>query len=621
MVVHNFTGNSGGNNTNGNPPSGNIPNGNHNFGSRYQPNPNPGPTVPDSLLNFNDRYKNKSNCKFREDVIDQTLSVLIGQEKPNPLLIGEAGVGKTKIAEELAHRLANNHVTIPDLIKGSVIFGFQPSNLVAGTGVRGQLEEKVKELLEFASDKKNKAILFIDEIHMLFSGDPSYEQISQILKPALSRGDIKVIGATTMSEAQKLYKDPAFERRMQSVIVNELTEDQSLEILESIAPTTSSRYNTIPLTTDLLRFMVDMSQKYSNGKSHQPDASVTLLDRVCAQLHVKRKRDIENAKDPNTGNPQLLQILQTTPIVVNETNIEGIAVSLLRGHASNPTVDYDEATTEIKETVLGQDEQIDFVMSKIKGRSLGLFETTKPLAFLWAGNSGTGKTELAKQLAKRIVDTELIIINMNELSESHHTARLIGAPAGYVGYDSMQELPLDPLKTNPYRVILLDEFEKAHREVRRLFMSALDEGYMKTARGERIRFDKAIIIATTNEGFSNKKEPVICGFGQQTSQESNLNATLDRFGDTFEPEILNRFQNNIVGFNDITKEVYATILQNVYKKRLEYIATKKPKYRKRFADELDDITLQQLVDESYVKEFNARPSQATIDNYIESQII
>ena len=131
MVVHNFTGNSGGNNTNGNPPSGNIPNGNHNLGSRYQPNPNPGPTVPDSLLNFNDRYKNKSNCKFREDVIDQTLSVLIGQEKPNPLLIGEAGVGKTKIAEELAHRLANNHVTIPDLIKGSVIFGFQPSNLVA----------------------------------------------------------------------------------------------------------------------------------------------------------------------------------------------------------------------------------------------------------------------------------------------------------------------------------------------------------------------------------------------------------------------------------------------------------------------------------------------------------
>jgi len=620
MVVHNFTGNSGGNNTNGNPPSGNIPNGNHNFGSRYQPNPNPGPTVPDSLLNFNDRYKNKSNCKFREDVIDQTLSVLIGQEKPNPLLIGEAGVGKTKIAEELAHRLANNHVTIPDLIKGSVIFGFQPSNLVAGTGVRGQLEEKVKELLEFASDKKNKAILFIDEIHMLFSGDPSYEQISQILKPALSRGDIKVIGATTMSEAQKLYKDPAFERRMQSVIVNELTEDQSLEILESIAPTTSNRYNTIPLTTDLLRFMVDMSQKYSNGKSHQPDASVTLLDRVCAQLHVKRKRDIENAKDPNTGNPQLLQILQTTPIVVNETNIEGIAVSLLRGHASNPTVDYDEATTEIKETVLGQDEQIDFVMSKIKGRSLGLFETTKPLAFLWAGNSGTGKTELAKQLAKRIVDTELIIINMNELSESHHTARLIGAPAGYVGYDSMQELPLDPLKTNPYRVILLDEFEKAHREVRRLFMSALDEGYMKTARGERIRFDKAIVIATTNEGFSNKKEPVV-GFGQQIVKESNLNATLDRFGDTFEPEILNRFQNNIVGFNDITKEVYATILQNVYKKRLEYIATKKPKYRKRFADELDETTLQTLVDQSYVKKFNARPSQATIDNYIESQII
>ena len=476
MVVHNFTGNTGGNNTNGNPPSGNIPNGNLNFGNRYQPNSNPGQDVPDCLLNMNDRFKHKSNCKFREDVIDQTLSVLIGQEKPNPLLIGEAGVGKTKIAEEIAHRLANNHVTIPDMIRGFVIFGFQPSNLVAGSGIRGQLEEKIKELLEFASDKKNKVILFIDEIHMLFSGDPSYEQISQILKPALSRGDIKVIGATTMSEAQKLYKDPAFERRMQSVIVNELTEEQSLEILETIAPNSAQYYGTNPLTTDLLRFMVDMSQKYSNGKSHQPDASVTLLDRVCASLHVKRKRDIENAKDPNTGNPQLLQILQTTPIIVNETNIESTAVSLLRGHASNPTVDYDQVTTEIKETVLGQDEQIDFVMSKAKGRSLGLFETTKPLAFLWAGNSGTGKTELAKHIAKRIVDTELIIINMNEFSESHHTARLIGAPAGYVGYDSMQELPLDPLKTNPYRVILLDEFEKAHREVRRLFMTDLDDG-------------------------------------------------------------------------------------------------------------------------------------------------
>lgn len=620
MVVHNFTGNTGGNNTNGNPPSGNIPNGNLNFGNRYQPNPNPGPDVPDCLLNMNDRFKHKSNCKFREDMIDQTLSVLIGQEKPNPLLIGEAGVGKTKIAEEIAHRLANNHVTIPDMIKGSTIFGFQPSNLVAGSGIRGQLEEKVKELLEFTSDKKNKVILFIDEIHMLFSGDPSYEQISQILKPALSRGDIKVIGATTMSEAQKLYKDPAFERRMQSVIVNELTEEQSLEILETIAPNSAQYYGTNPLTTDLLRFMVDMSQKYSNGKSRQPDASVTLLDRVCASLHVKRKRDIENAKDPNTGNPQLLQILQTTPIIVNETNIESTAVSLLRGHASNPTVDYDQVTTEIKETVLGQDEQIDFVMSKAKGRSLGLFETTKPLAFLWAGNSGTGKTELAKQIAKRIVDTELIIINMNEFSESHHTARLIGAPAGYVGYDSMQELPLDPLKTNPYRVILLDEFEKAHREVRRLFMTALDEGYMKTARGERIRFDKAIIIATTNEGFSNKKEPVV-GFGQQTTQTNDLNATLNRFGDTFEPEILNRFQNNIVAFNDISREVYGKILQNVYKTRLEYIALKKPKFRKRFADELDEATLQTLIEQSYVKEFNARPAGATIDNYIESQII
>lgn len=620
MVVHNFTGNTGGNNTNGNPPSGNIPNGNLNFGNRYQPNPNPGPDVPDCLLNMNNRFKNKSNCKFREDVIDQTLSVLIGQEKPNPLLIGEAGVGKTKIAEEIAHRLANNHVTIPDMIKGSTIFGFQLSNLVAGSGIRGQLEEKVKELLEFASDKKNKVILFIDEIHMLFSGDPSYEQISQILKPALSRRDIKVIGATTMSEAQKLYKDPAFERRMQSVIVNELTEEQSLEILESLAPNTAQYFGTNPLTTDLLRFMVDMSQKYSNGKSHQPDASVTLLDRVCANLHVKRKRDIENAKDPNTGNPQLLQILQTTPIIVNETNIESTAVSLLRGHASNPTVDYDQVTTEIKETVLGQNEQIDFVMSKAKGRSLGLFETTKPLAFLWAGNSGTGKTELAKQIAKRIVDTELIIINMNEFSESHHTARLIGAPAGYVGYDSMQELPLDPLKTNPYRVILLDEFEKAHRDVRRLFMTALDEGYMKTARGERIRFDKAIIIATTNEGFSTKKEPTV-GFNTQTTKENAVTATLDRFGDTFEPEILNRFQNNIVAFNDISKEVYGTILQNVYKKRLEYIALKKPKFRKRFADELDEATLQELVDNSYVKEFNARPAGATIDNYIESQII
>ena len=620
MVVHNFTGNTGGNNTNGNPPSGNIPNGNLNFGNRYQPNPNPGPDVPDCLLNMNDRFKHKSNCKFREDVIDQTLSVLIGQEKPNPLLIGEAGVGKTKIAEELAHRLANNHVTIPDMIRGFVIFGFQPSNLVAGSGIRGQLEEKVKELLEFASDKKNKVILFIDEIHMLFSGDPSYEQISQILKPALSRGDIKVIGATTMSEAQKLYKDPAFERRMQSVIVNELTEEQSLEILETIAPNSAQYYSTNPLTTDLLRFIVDMSQKYSNGKSHQPDASVTLLDRVCASLHVKRKRDIENAKNPKTGNPQLLQILQTTPIIVNETNIESTAVSLLRGHASNPTVDYNQVTTEIKETVLGQDEQIDFVMSKAKGRSLGLFETTKPLAFLWAGNSGTGKTELAKQIAKRIVDTELIIINMNEFSEAHHTARLIGAPAGYIGYDSMQELPLDPLKTNPYRVILLDEFEKAHRDVRRLFMTALDEGYMKTARGERIRFDKAIIIATTNEGFSTKKEPTV-GFNTQTTKENAVTATLDRFSDTFEPEILNRFQNNIVAFNDISREVYGTILQNVYKKRLEYIALKKPKFRKRFADELDEATLQTLIEQSYVKEFNARPAGATIDNYIESQII
>lgn len=618
MVLHNFTNNNNSNNGNN---GGNIPTKTPTFGNQYRPNSTPTTDdIPSCLVNLNEKFQHSSHCLYREDVIDQTLATLIGTEKPNPLLVGHAGVGKTKIAEELAHRLANNDPLIPNQLRGYTIFDFQPSNLVAGSGIVGEIEEKVNQLLDFATDPAKKIILFIDEIHMLLSSNDSYTKIAQILKPALSRGDIRVIGATTMNEAQHLYKDPAFERRFQSVIVHELTQDQSLEIIRKIQPKASTKYN-ITIPDDVLPVVVQMSEKYNNGKVHRPDSVVTLFDRVCASLVVERNRAVHTLlQQPNQQ--QVAGQLQNTPLLMKESDVERIAISLLRGHASSPIVDYDAVADKIKAKIKGQDDIIDAVIDKIRKRNLGLFNKKQPLPFLWAGPTGTGKTDLAKELAENIMENELIMVNMNDFTEAHSVSRLIGSPAGYVGYDSMQELPFDALKTNPYRIILLDEYEKGHLEVRKLIMTALEEGFIKTARGERISFEKAFVISTSNIGFSDTSEPVV-GFTTNVTKPKATNSVQDavkKFGDGLLPEELNRFKNNIFQFNHITPDVYREILESVYARKLEELKQNKPKYTKNLPEQLSDDELDTLVKDSYVKEFNARPAETTIENWIEDHI-
>lgn len=456
---------------------------------------------------------------------------------------------------------------------------------------------------------------------MLLSSNDSYTKIAQILKPALSRGDIRVIGATTMNEAQHLYKDPAFERRFQSVIVHELTQDQSLEIIRKIQPKASTKYN-ITIPDDVLPVVVQMSEKYNNGKVHRPDSVVTLFDRVCASLVVERNRAVHTLlQQPNQQ--QVAGQLQNTPLLMKESDVERIAISLLRGHASSPIVDYDAVADKIKAKIKGQDDIIDAVIDKIRKRNLGLFNKKQPLPFLWAGPTGTGKTDLAKELAENIMENELIMVNMNDFTEAHSVSRLIGSPAGYVGYDSMQELPFDALKTNPYRIILLDEYEKGHLEVRKLIMTALEEGFIKTARGERISFEKAFVISTSNIGFSDTSEPVVGFTTNAPTKSKSTNSIQDavkKFGDGLLPEELNRFKNNIFQFNHITPDVYREILESVYARKLKELKQNKPKYTKNLPDQLSDDELDTLVKDSYVKKFNARPAETTIENWIEDHI-
>ena len=608
MGLHDYTGNSGIPNTTP-PPTGGTPGGPSGHTSAIHPLM--GGTDPLELVtDYNKKFKMAQPILYRDAVIQQTLAVLIGKNKPNALLVGQAGVGKTAIVEDIARRIANNDALIPDALKGYTIYELPLSNIVAGSSFVGQVEEKIQSVIEFMSDPKNKAILFIDEIHQIVGESQTYDKIAQILKPALARGSMKVIGGTTLQEVGNLHKDPAFNRRFSRLIVDELSKAQTLEILKAAKAGLFMHYsNRISISDDILNTVVVLADQYRTSGSHRPDNALTLLDRTCGEAIVARKvMEIAAANDP-----ALLQAIQSVPIIpITEKQLKSTAVKLMTGNNKRDDLDKNRLLTEMN-VIKGQDDVVEKVIEKLKRYDLSLFPKNKPLTLLFAGPSGVGKTEVTKIIANVLTDMKPIILNMTEYHSSASINRIIGAPAGYIGSDSKAELPFDCLETNPYQVILLDEFEKGNKSVQRLFMQAFEEGFIKDNRNRIIDFSKCIIIATTNAGHTNVSDS--CGFLKDTQEKVKSREHIaNELKAWFDMELLNRFED-ILTFHSLDKNMYRTIIIDKY--HTEVARIRADKHRISLPDDIPDVDLDRIVEETYVSTFGARPAATAVRRYIE----
>ena len=574
------------------------------------------------LVNYNERFVNAEATLFRDRLIEQTLSVLIGRTKPNALLVGPAGVGKTKIVEDIARRIALGDTLIPDQLKTHTVFELPLSNLVAGSSLVGALEQKVKSILDYASDPKNKVILFMDEVHQLTAGAESgtYGKIAQILKPAMARGDLQVIGATTTQEARSLDDDPAFKRRFSRLVVDELTPAQTIDILARIRPGMLAHYtHRISVADEVLPAIVRIADENMNAGtgSHRPDNAITLLDRAMADRVLEQKRLMATAQA--AGDNTTVQALQAIACVpLTEARVADVARRMLTGTTVKHSVDVAGLTASLHRHLQGQDPILDTLVDRVAREELDVFPRTAPIAWLFAGASGVGKTAAAKIIAGQVTGQEPVILNMTEFHHESSMSRIVGAPAGYIGSDSNAELPFDSLESNPHRVVLLDEFEKADRAVQRLFLQALDEGFITTARGKRIDFSKALVIATTNaarESLDGKQT----GFsvGPKAVSHRSLNTALAQF---FDAELLGRF-SLVVGFNPIDEQIYGQIIASHYAQQRERIIDARPRLAQALPADIPVDELAALVGQTFVREHGARPAGRAIRTWIEDRLL
>lgn len=563
------------------------------------------------LINYNERSKDMDPVLFRDGIIEELTGALIGYRKPNALLIGPAGAGKTAIVEELARRIANADPTIPDTLKDATIYELSLQSLVSHGGIVGKLEERIQLVIDYVTNPENNIVLFIDEIHRLTKdtegGNNPYRVVSQTLKPMLARRDLRVIGATTTQEAKSFMRDPAFSRRFTRVLVDELTCEQTAVVLEKLWPSMSKHYDdVITLNTANFKSIVEIADELSPASQHRPDNAITLLDRSCADAVIRKQHAIAAATDDVSR-----QQMATLPVVLRPENVRQVAMRNATGHATPDSFNVDAFDSNIAR-ILGQDRPVSLVRRALRRRDLGIFNDKRPLSMLFAGPSGVGKSEVARIISDVLFHEEPITLNMTEYSSPADLNKIVGTPQGFSGSTWDNELPFDTLETNPYRLILLDEFEKADRSVQRLFMSALEDGYIKTALGKEIDFGHAIIVATTNANHSAGATSSVCGF--MASDDIDDASSINELTGWFDAELLNRF-SFVTTFNKIDRAVYADIVAADWKREVERIKALKPKLE--LDDELDEESLARLVRSTYNPLFGARPAHKAVTEEIE----
>ncbi|WP_027107682.1 ATP-dependent Clp protease ATP-binding subunit [Lacticigenium naphthae] len=578
----------------------------------------------------------------RDREIERVIEILNRRTKNNPVLTGEAGVGKTAIVEGLATKIVDNEV--PQKLLDKEIIRLDVASLVQGTGIRGQFEERMQQLM---NELKNnpEIILFIDEVHEIVgagSAEGSTMDAGNILKPALARGELQMVGATTTNEYRKIEKDPALERRLQPVRVNEPTLEETYTILKGIQKQYED-YHKVSYTDKAIHSAVELSHRYIQDR-FLPDKAIDLLDESGSKKNLTiqtvdptameekideaeknkqmalEKEDYEKAafyRDQVTKYKEMLNQQKPEkekPVVTEQDMINiieiktGIPVGDLKEKEQQQLRDLDK---ELKKHVIGQDEAIEKVTRAIRRNRIGLKQKNRPIgSFLFVGPTGVGKTELAKSLALELFGSKdaYIRLDMSEYMEKHSTSKLIGSPPGYVGYEEAGQLT-EKVRRNPYSLILIDEVEKAHPDVLHMFLQVLDDGRLTDAQGRTVNFKESIIIMTSNAGTGTLEANV--GFGAAMS--GTQHSVLDHLQDYFKPEFINRF-DGLVEFNSLTKENLLEIIDIMLDEVEQMLEEQDIKL------DVTQDAKEKLVDLGYDPAMGARPLRRVIEEQIEDKV-
>ena len=577
----------------------------------------------------------------REQEIRRVMEILTRKKKNNPILVGLAGVGKTAIVEELSSRIVRGEVPIS--LKNKRIISVDMATLVAGTKYRGEFEERMRKILK-EIEENDDIILFIDEIHTLVGAGGAEGAIdaSNILKPALARGTLHLIGATTMEEYKKFIEsDSALERRFQKVYVEEPSVEETIHILTKIKPI-YEKYHCVTLPDTCIRDIVNLSREYIYDR-YEPDKSIDILDEVCARVKLKESKglkkynemhkrlqkiidekkeaivsqDFKKASKLKSKENEVMNALNTLELSLYKKEKKAVTKEDLAEVIHHKTkipvyeilkenkkmIEHIEST--LSNRILGEEEAIQSLIHIAKKIKLGFAENKKSYSILFCGSTGVGKTCLARTFGELLVGKENVIkLDMSEYSESHSVSKLVGAPPGYVGYQDQKNV-FEEIRNHPHSVLILDEIEKAHPDVLNLFLQILEDHQIKDSRGRVIRFDHTLILMTSNIGFHEAH----VGFHGETKQTIQT-----RLKEYFQMPFLNRI-DDVILFQPLSEEVMRTLI----KKQLQNL---KEKYQKQniqidFTDDLED----QILKKSEYEEYGARRLEKIVNDLCENQII
>ncbi|MGF9725701.1 ATP-dependent Clp protease ATP-binding subunit [Bacillus safensis] len=578
----------------------------------------------------------------RDEEVARVIEILNRRNKNNPVLIGEPGVGKTAIAEGLALKIASGDV--PSKLKNKQIYLLDVSSLVANTGVRGQFEERMKQLIKELQSRKN-IILFVDEIHLLVGAGSAEGSMDagNILKPALARGELQLVGATTLKEYRQIEKDAALERRFQPVIVDEPTPDEAIDILKGIQDKYEA-YHGVTYSDEAIKACVQLSSRYIQDR-HLPDKAIDLMDEAGSKANLS----IDAASEDELTN-RLAQIAAEKQAALKEEQYEKAAKlrdeeEAIEARLQNKTTDKEHIVTaediqaiveqktgipvgklqadeqtkmkeidvRLKARVIGQEHAVDKVAKAVKRSRAGLKSKHRPTgSFLFVGPTGVGKTELSKTLAEELFGSRdaIIRLDMSEYMEKHSVSKLIGSPPGYVGHDEAGQLT-EKVRRKPYSIILLDEIEKAHPDVQHMFLQIMEDGRLTDSQGRTVSFKDTVIIMTSNAGSADKTVKV--GFQSDQEEAIEEQSLIDSLSSYFKPEFLNRF-DSIIQFDSLDREDLVKIVDLLLNELSEQLK------EQNLTVHVTNEAKEKIAELGYHPAFGARPLRRTIQEHVEDQM-